>query len=160
MNPLHQLITNYHNQVHHQRANELAAKRMASAKKAFSMRLQGCSLDDIWKVCGFTSADDCLKAIKFFVSKVPKEEHSEQIFLELSRLDEMQMSLWPKVEKGDVKAVDVCLKIQQQRIKILGLEKPQQIQIQHSTNYLADPRIIDVIAEMDQEIETERSKKC
>ena len=49
--------------------------------------------------------------------------------LELERLDKMLESIWPKVEKGDVAALDRAVKIQERRAKLLGLDAPQSMDL-------------------------------
>ncbi len=47
---------------------------------------------------------------------------------ELSRLDALQESLWPRARKGELPAVDRVLKIAERRQKLLGLEAPVRIE--------------------------------
>jgi hypothetical protein len=41
--------------------------------------------------------------------------------LELARLNALQASLWPKAEKGELRAVNACVRIIDKRCRLLGL---------------------------------------
>ena len=41
--------------------------------------------------------------------------------MELARLDALQASLWAKAEKGDLRAVNACVRIIDKRCRLLGL---------------------------------------
>ena len=49
--------------------------------------------------------------------------------LENARLDRVQMSIWSDVLKGDLKAIQVFLRISEMRSKINGLFAPTQMQV-------------------------------
>ncbi len=44
--------------------------------------------------------------------------------LELERLDQMLLGIWPAVRKGDLPSIDRALKISERRPKILGIDLP------------------------------------
>ena len=46
--------------------------------------------------------------------------------LERSRLDQMQLALWPAVQAGDVLAVRAVVAIMDRRAKLLGLDAPEK----------------------------------
>lgn len=50
------------------------------------------------------------------------------LYLELERLDEMQRSLWNKIQKGDIVAINAAIKIMERRAKLLGLDVPEKIE--------------------------------
>lgn len=52
-------------------------------------------------------------------------EHAEEIRrIELDRIDRMLASVSPQAESGDIAAIGICLKLQERRSKLLGLDAP------------------------------------
>lgn len=49
--------------------------------------------------------------------------------LELSRCDEFIRSLWPKIERGEPRAVEVAIKVCERRSRLLGLDAPEKRQV-------------------------------
>jgi hypothetical protein len=60
--------------------------------------------------------------------------------IELARLDALQVALWPRVEKGEVRAVNSVMRIIDRRCRILGLY-PQRARSEKSfdTLVIQDP---------------------
>lgn len=57
-----------------------------------------------------------------------KEELATQaIFLDLRRLDRMQLSLWTKALDGDIQAQTTILRIMERRSRLLGMDAPTKI---------------------------------
>src|SRR5262245_29761069 len=52
------------------------------------------------------------------------EQYRQQ---ELDRLDQMQAAIWDKAQAGELKAVEVLVKIAQFRSRLLGLEAPKRV---------------------------------
>jgi hypothetical protein len=52
---------------------------------------------------------------------IPVETAQQVLRLELQRLDELQSAVFSRAADGDIEAVDACLRIQNQRAKLLGL---------------------------------------
>lgn len=61
--------------------------------------------------------------------------------MQLQRLDRMLTSIWPKVEEGNLKAIDRALRIEVQRAKIAGTERPTQHEHEH--HHTVDPIEVD-----------------
>jgi len=70
-----------------------------------------------------TAQDYVIRAMRAFV---PKETAQQVLEMELQRLDQMQTSVFELAAAGDIAAIEVCLKIQNQRARLLGLypDKP------------------------------------
>lgn len=56
-----------------------------------------------------------------------QEDVVELRALELSRLDGLLGTLWPKARQGDLQAVDRVLRIMERRAKLLGLDAPVKV---------------------------------
>lgn len=75
--------------------------------------------------CKFTTAyKDVVKALDE-ISKKTHEEAESLRELELTRMDVMLKSIWSRVMKGDVAAIDRALRISERRSKLLGIDAPQ-----------------------------------
>lgn len=48
--------------------------------------------------------------------------------LELDRLDELLVGVWPAATSGDVSAINAALRIGERRAKLLGLDQPNRIE--------------------------------
>lgn len=49
--------------------------------------------------------------------------------LEQERLDAIQVEMWKMVQQGSLKASEVALKVMDRRAKLLGLDKPMQVEV-------------------------------
>lgn len=67
--------------------------------------------------------------------------------VEVMRLDRLIMAVWPNAVKGNMQAIDRCLKIMERRAKMLGLDAPIGIRLEELTN----DELIRLIAELGEE---------
>ena len=84
-------------------------------------RLQGHSCARIAKHFGCapsTVHDDIVKAMH---DMIPVETAQHVLRLELQRLDELESAVFANASAGDISAIDACLRIQNQRCRLLGL---------------------------------------
>ena len=49
--------------------------------------------------------------------------------LEVARLDDMLLSVWPQVRQGNLGAIDRVLRIMERRAKLLGLDAPTRVNV-------------------------------
>ena len=59
-----------------------------------------------------------------------REEAAHVRDLELQRLDDLYLKAWEAVEGGDLPAIDRCLRVQERRAKLLGLDAAQKVDVQ------------------------------
>jgi hypothetical protein len=95
--------------------------------EALQLRKSGESFASIAKKLGYASSAGSYKAVMTALIDTLQEPADELRDLELQRLDEMQLGLWPLAENGNLGAVDKVLKIMERRAKLLGLDAPQKI---------------------------------
>jgi hypothetical protein len=98
-------------------------------RKALDLRLTGKTYEVIGAELG-VAAPSAYKAVKRGIARIEKqtaESAREMIRLELERLDAMHDALWPRVLRGDEKAVESALHILEQRAKLVGLYAPTKI---------------------------------
>ena len=94
------------------------AQRRAAA---LNYRLQGHNYAAIGKHLGVTAnavQKDVVKALRDFIK--PKTAHAV-LAMELTRLDAMQAAVYAEAINGDTGAIDTCLKIMNQRQRLLNL---------------------------------------
>lgn len=94
------------------------AQRRAAA---LNYRLQGHNYAAIGKHLGVTAnavQKDVVKALRDFIK--PETEHAV-LAMELTRLDAMQAAVYAEAINGDTGAIDTCLKIMNQRQRLLNL---------------------------------------
>jgi hypothetical protein len=88
---------------------------------ALNYRLQGHNYAAIGKHLGVTAnavQKDVVKALRDFIK--PETEHAV-LAMELTRLDAMQAAVYAEAINGDTGAIDTCLKIMNQRQRLLNL---------------------------------------
>jgi hypothetical protein len=115
-------------------SNEITlAKRRA---KALELRLAGNSYRDIAKKTGValsTSWEDINDGLLMLADQ---EQEKAKVLrqLELERLDALLLGHWSKAITGDYDASRVVLRIADRRAKLLGLDKPEQLDVTQNIN--------------------------
>lgn len=99
------------------------------------LRLAGHDFDAIARSVGYRDRSGAWKAYRRALDRksVPQDaagrnDREDLDAIDLARLDELQKSLWPRANRGDLSAVDRVLKIMERREKILarGTAKDRQ----------------------------------
>ena len=93
--------------------------------QALQMRIAGVSNAVIAQRLGYSSPQRVSKDVTNALKKAAKQEAmaaEELLNLEINRLDRMMASVWPRVLKGEVNAVEAALKIVNKRSSLLGLD--------------------------------------
>jgi hypothetical protein len=62
------------------------------------------------------------------IKRQQQEPVEAALFMELSRLDELQSTYWEPAVQGNMRAGEFVLKIMDRRAKFLGLDAPTKIQ--------------------------------
>lgn len=103
---------------------ELADRR----ERVYAMRLTGKSLGFIAQAEGVskTTVFNDIEAVIKAKTEVPAQQVRE---MELDRLDLLLDKLMPRVENGDVQAIQTALKVMDRRAKFLGLDAPTKQEI-------------------------------
>ena len=91
---------------------------------ALELRKAGATYKAIGKQIGLTAegARKCVVRALAELKSVCTERAEEVRQIEAERLDAMTLGLWDKARRGDVAAVQACLKVMERRAKLLGLE--------------------------------------
>lgn len=109
-------------------------RMMKMENQALELRLRGFSFEEISEEMMIHSNNPKYSAIELTAKMVRRalnrirkqtKENAEQVRdMELMRLDTLWLSQQKKVLQGDSRAVEACLKIQERRSKLMGLDAP------------------------------------
>lgn len=98
--------------------------------KAMQLRKAGASFQAIADALG-VSKTGAYKAVNRVLDKLDydTDEHARRMVkLELERLDEFFLGVYPRARKGDDKAISSALKIMERRARYLGLDAPTPVE--------------------------------
>jgi len=97
--------------------------------RVFELRIQGNTFDQIAGEVGYSGPSGAWQAYQRIKSEVIFESIDEARQLELMRLDEMQLAVWDRAINGELPAAHCVLKIMDRRAKLLGLDKPEKVEV-------------------------------
>ena len=96
--------------------------------KVLELRSQSFTWRAIADAVGYASGAGALKAYMRAIKRQQQEPVEAALFMELSRLDELQSTYWEPAVQGNMRAGEFVLKIMDRRAKLLGLDAPTKIQ--------------------------------
>ena len=100
-------------------------KSMAIAKmkrvRALELVAEGMSYDEVADQVGFRHRGSAFRAVSKALAEREVAGVDEYRSLELARLDRLQAALWDRAMAGDLRAVNVAVRILGQRARLLGL---------------------------------------
>lgn len=97
------------------------AKASWRACRSVELMLNGRTYDQIAREVGFANRGTAHRVVAKALSERLADDIDELREMEVARLDALQASLWPKAEKGDVRAVNTVVRIIDKRCRLLGL---------------------------------------
>lgn len=104
-------------------------------RRALELRKAGATYATIAQTLGFASHAGAYKTVMIAFAEI-KAEHVEEVrTLELLRLDQMLIAIWPKISEAGVtladrvRAIDAVLRIMDRRAKMLGIDAPTRVDI-------------------------------
>jgi hypothetical protein len=106
--------------------------------RVFELRIQGNTFDQIASEVGFSGPSGAWQAYQRVKESHIFESVDEARQLELMRLDEMQFAIWDRAINGELPALQCVLKIMDRRAKLLGLDKPEKIELNQMEHWPAD----------------------
>jgi hypothetical protein len=95
--------------------------------RAVGLRRAGLGYTEIASAVGYANRGSAWKAVHRALRGELREEVAALVTLELHRLDQMTLGLWPRATRGDVGAIDRVLRIMERRASLLGLDSPRKI---------------------------------
>lgn len=122
-------------------------------RKCVEMRRNGHDWDTIVEQLGYASAGHARDRYTLYLERLPEREDAlEQRELEMSRLDALSVALEPKIANGDVRAIEVAIKLLERRARLGGFDQPVKQQITVVNDELA----AEMVREWRAEIERKR----
>ena len=116
--------------------------------KALELRKRGLNYTQIGVKLGCHRSTACRFVLSVLENLADKcrEEAVHVRDLELQRLDALYLKAWEAVEEGDLPSIDRCLRVQERRAKLLGLDAAEKVE--HSgdltiTLHAVDMGVID-----------------
>jgi len=112
--------------------SKASEKRIAAAERAASaleLRKGGLGFAAIARQLGYAGPSGAYQAIMAALHAVTREPARELVDLELARLDDLLLGLWPDARRGNVLKIDRVLKIMARRAALLGLDAPQRVAV-------------------------------
>lgn len=83
----------------------------------------GANYDEAAQEVGYANRSGAYKAYWKAMGDREAEAVDTHRALELDRLDALQTAVWDRAVAGDIKAIDIVLKVMDRRIRLLGLEQ-------------------------------------
>lgn len=113
----------------------MESNKAVLAVRALQLRQSGRTYREIGQILeiAHTTAFSYIKEALLELNEETKEEAALLCSIELDRLDAMLRSIWARILKGDLGAIDRALKIQERRARLLGLDAPKQIEVDSKT---------------------------
>lgn len=100
---------------------------MARRAECFKMRMQGHTFPDIATQLGYNSKQSAWSDYQAALRDA-RDEYTDDLTelraFELARLDAIAKRAWEYDTTGDIKALDVLLKVADRRARLLGLDQP------------------------------------
>lgn len=109
-------------------ASKRKLKGLEREQAALELRKAGATYRAIGEALGVTPVG-AYKAVMRAIAKLNARviEEAEAVRrLELERLDDLLLAMWPQAKKGNQGAVDRVLRIMERRAKLLGLDAPMK----------------------------------
>jgi hypothetical protein len=113
-----------------QKTGPKAIKAQDTAMRALELRKAGATYEAIAQMMGYSSKSTAFNAVNRLMTSTKREGSREAFEMELRRLDDLLMALWPAARQGELPAIDRTLRIMESRRKLLGLDAPVQTQTQ------------------------------
>jgi hypothetical protein len=110
-------------------SEESEAEMRRRDARVYELRIQGNTFEQIASEVGYSGPSGAWQAHQRIKSEWIFESIEEARQLELMRLDELQVAVWDRAIKGDLPAAHCVLKIMDRRAKLLGLDKPEKVEV-------------------------------
>lgn len=98
-------------------------------RKALELRKGGATYEQIATAVGYSDASGSRKAVVRALKHVTQEPVMELKTLQIERLNHMLLTMWPKVQQGDERAIDTSLRVMDKIDALMGTHAAQKIDI-------------------------------
>jgi hypothetical protein len=110
-------------------SEESEAEMRRRDARVYELRIQGNTFEQIACEVGYSGPSGAWQAHQRIKSEWIFESIEEARQLELMRLDELQVAVWDRAINGQLPAAHCVLKIMDRRAKLLGLDKPEKVEV-------------------------------
>lgn len=110
-------------------SEEAEAEMKRRDARVYELRIQGNTFEQIASEVGFSGPSGAWQAYQRIKGEWIFESVDEARQLELMRLDELQVAVWDRAINGELPATHCVLKIMDRRAKLLGLDKPEKVEV-------------------------------
>jgi hypothetical protein len=110
-------------------SEESEAEMRRRDARVYELRIQGNTFEQIASEVGYSGPSGAWQAHQRIKSEWIFESIDEARQLELMRLDELQVAVWDRAINGELPAAHCVLKIMDRRAKLLGLDKPEKVEV-------------------------------
>jgi hypothetical protein len=110
-------------------SEESEAEMRRRDARVYELRIQGNTFEQIASEVGYSGPSGAWQAHQRIKSEWIFESIEKARQLELMRLDELQVAVWDRAISGDLPAAHCVLKIMDRRAKLLGLDKPEKVEV-------------------------------
>ena len=101
--------------------------------EVLKLRRGGLTFDLIAKELGFKHASGAHKAYVNACKRIIVSDVQEIRRVEVERLDIAQTSIWARVLRGEIPAIQTLIRIMERRARLLGLDAPTKAQVEITT---------------------------
>ena len=105
------------------RTKGVTAATRDKQRQAVQLRLSGATYANIATAVGYAGASGARYAVEVGLKMAIIEPAQEVLAMELHRLDQLLVGLWPAATNNDHPSIDRVLKIMDRRAKYLGLDQ-------------------------------------
>lgn len=96
------------------------------AQQALELRLVGATWETIAQRLQYAHRSNAYRAVMRLMEANARPVIEEAAHVEYARLERLNLALWTRAIQGDLKAVDLVLKIAARRAALLGLDAPKR----------------------------------
>lgn len=91
-------------------------------RQALQLRTAGATFDKIAGELGYASASGAHKAVTTALKELPMEDAETLRAVQLAQIDRAILSIYPRVTKGELAAIDRLVKLQSRQAELMGLD--------------------------------------
>jgi hypothetical protein len=100
--------------------------RAERRRQALELRKAGYTFEAIAKAIGYKDHSGAYRSVQTALKQLVAQPAAEVRELELARLDQLLLGLWPRAIAGHEKAVASVLRIMERHADLLGLDAPKR----------------------------------
>ena len=107
--------------------DESGASLEEKENRVSELRKAGFTYARIAEEVGYAQASGAQRALKRYMARITPEPDDHVRYLELERLDRLQVAIWPRAMKGDNQAINTVIRIMERRASYLNIEVAKMI---------------------------------